>query len=39
ASCADAAVRLLGLPYEAWSLALFIVIAAVAVAALLRGRR
>jgi disulfide bond formation protein DsbB len=39
ASCADAAVRLLGLPYEAWSLALFIAIAAVAVAALLRSRR
>lgn len=31
ASCADAAVDLLGLPYEFWSLGLFIVIAAAAV--------
>ena len=26
ASCADAAVKLLGLPYEFWSLALFVLI-------------
>jgi len=31
ASCADAAVKLLGLPYEAWSLAAFVVLAAMAV--------
>ena len=30
ASCADAAVKLLGLPYEFWSLALFIVLAVTA---------
>lgn len=34
ASCADAAVNLLGLPYEAYSLALFAALAAMAVAAL-----
>ncbi|MFT3955961.1 MAG: disulfide bond formation protein B [Piscinibacter sp.] len=34
ASCADAAVDLLGLPYEFWSLGLFVVIAATAVWAL-----
>jgi disulfide bond formation protein DsbB len=40
ANCADAAVNLLGLPYEAWSLALFVAIGAVAVAlALRRGAR
>jgi len=31
ASCADAAVNLLGLPYEAWSLAAFLLLAATAV--------
>ncbi len=36
ASCADAAVKLLGLPYEAWSLGVFVVLAALAVAALRR---
>jgi disulfide bond formation protein DsbB len=35
ASCADAAVTLLGLPYELWSLGLFVVLA-VALAAVLR---
>jgi disulfide bond formation protein DsbB len=30
ASCADAAVDLLGLPYEFWSLGLFVVFAAAA---------
>jgi disulfide bond formation protein DsbB len=43
ASCADAAVDLLGLPYEFWSLGLFVVIAAAASWALARnfapGRR
>jgi protein dithiol:quinone oxidoreductase len=38
ASCADAAVDLLGLPYEFWSLAGFIGIAAVAVMVLRDGR-
>ena len=36
ASCADAAVNLLGLPYEVWSLGLFIVLAALMVTALRR---
>ena len=36
ASCADAAVKLLGVPYELWSLALF---AAIALAALLSMRQ
>jgi protein dithiol:quinone oxidoreductase len=30
ASCADAAVKLLGVPYEFWSLALFVLLAALA---------
>jgi disulfide bond formation protein DsbB len=38
ASCADAAARLLGVPYEFYSLALFIGLAAIA-ALLLRGTR
>ncbi|MCG3189859.1 MAG: Disulfide bond formation protein B [Burkholderiaceae bacterium] len=39
ASCADAAVRLLGLPYEYWSLALFALLGVLLVIALLqRGR-
>jgi disulfide bond formation protein DsbB len=33
ASCADAAVNLLGLPYEFWSLALFVMLAAALVGA------
>ena len=37
ASCADAAVDLLGLPYEFWSLGLFVVIAAAASWALARS--
>jgi disulfide bond formation protein DsbB len=37
ASCADAAVNLLGVPYAFWSLSLFLVIAAAAVALLARG--
>jgi len=36
ASCADAAVDLLGLPYEFWSLALFMALTAVAVVAIRR---
>ena len=39
ASCADAAVNLLGAPYEFWSLGLFMVIAVAAVSILLRPRR
>jgi protein dithiol:quinone oxidoreductase len=31
ASCADAAVNLLGLPYEYWSLAVFVLLAAIAI--------
>ena len=31
ASCADAAVKLLGLPYEAWSLTVFVLLAVIAV--------
>jgi disulfide bond formation protein DsbB len=38
ASCADAAVRLFGLPYEMWSLALYIAFAVVLVAAWRRAR-
>ena len=38
ASCADAAVKLLGLPYEAWSLAAFLLLEAIAVKLLLRPR-
>ena len=38
ATCADAAVKLLGLPYEAWSLALFIVLAATALLLLTASR-
>jgi disulfide bond formation protein DsbB len=36
ASCADAKVNLLGLPYEFWSLGLFIVLDVIAVSAILR---
>ena len=36
ASCADAAVNLLGLPYEFWSLGLFVLLGTAAVAALLK---
>ncbi len=39
ASCSDAKVNLLGLPYEAWSLALFALMGAVAVRLLLPSRR
>lgn len=39
ASCADAAVKMLGVPYEFWSLALFIVLGALAVMALLGSLR
>jgi protein dithiol:quinone oxidoreductase len=39
ASCADAAVSLFGLPYEFWSLALFIAIDAAAAWLLVRGRQ
>jgi disulfide bond formation protein DsbB len=38
ASCADAAVDLLGLPYEYWSGALFALIAAVLIVAIVKGR-
>ena len=38
ASCADAAVKLLGLPYEAWSLMAFLLLAAIAVRLLLHPR-
>lgn len=38
ASCADARVDLFGLPYEAWSLALFVLMGAVAVRLLLPRR-
>lgn len=38
ASCADAAVRMLGVPYEFYSLALFVVLAGGALALLLRRR-
>jgi len=36
ASCADAAVKLLGLPYEFWSLALFVLLGALALRLLRR---
>ncbi|MDO9458594.1 MAG: disulfide bond formation protein B [Alphaproteobacteria bacterium] len=39
ASCADAKVNLAGLPYEFWSLALFVAIGAAAVAVVRRPRR
>jgi disulfide bond formation protein DsbB len=39
ASCADAKVSLLGVPYEFWSLALFVVLEALAVWAVLRAPR
>ena len=39
ATCADAAVSLLGLPYEFWGLALFVVTVAAAIGLLLRVRR
>ncbi|HEY0819943.1 MAG TPA: disulfide bond formation protein B [Rhizobacter sp.] len=38
ASCADAAVKLLGVPYEFWSLALFVLLAAAA-AVVVRHKR
>jgi protein dithiol:quinone oxidoreductase len=38
ASCADAAARLLGLPYEAWSLTAFLLLGAVAVKLLMPAR-
>jgi disulfide bond formation protein DsbB len=38
ASCADAAVNLLGVPYEFWSLALFVVVAALVVSAIMKQR-
>jgi disulfide bond formation protein DsbB len=38
ASCADAAVKLLGLPYEAWSFAAFMLLAVIAVKLLLNPR-
>jgi len=37
ASCADAAVAVLGVPYEFWSLGLFAVLGAVAMRTLVRG--
>lgn len=39
ASCADAAVSLLGVPYEAWSFALFVVLAGLAAKAALHRSR
>jgi disulfide bond formation protein DsbB len=39
ASCAEAAVDLLGVPYEFWSLALFVLLAAAATALVLGTRR
>jgi len=38
ASCADGAVKMLGLPYEMWSLALFVVLALAAVRVLMQRR-
>lgn len=38
ASCADAAVTMLGLPYEYWALVLFVLLGLAAVGVLLRGR-
>jgi len=34
ATCADAAVNLLGIPYDFWSLALFAIVALLAISAL-----
>jgi protein dithiol:quinone oxidoreductase len=39
ASCADAAVNLLGVPYEFWSLALFALLMGAAVAVLISTLR
>lgn len=39
ASCADAKVRLLGLPYPLWSLAVFVVLGAAVIAKILLRRR
>ena len=39
ATCADAVANLLGVPYEFWGLALFVVIEAAAIGLLLRVRR
>jgi disulfide bond formation protein DsbB len=39
ASCADAAARMLGVPYEFWSLTLFVMLGALAVLALLSHLR
>ncbi|MEO7336621.1 MAG: disulfide bond formation protein B [Caldimonas sp.] len=39
ASCADAAVNLLGVPYDIWSLGLFVVVALTAVSVLKRPER
>lgn len=39
ASCAEAKVTLFGVPYEFWSLALFVVLEALAVWAVMRGAR
>jgi len=38
ASCAEAAVKLLGMPYEFWSLALFVLLAIVSLRMLMRAR-
>jgi disulfide bond formation protein DsbB len=39
ASCADAAVKLVGVPYEFWSLALYVLIGAAALLVMLGARR
>jgi disulfide bond formation protein DsbB len=39
ANCAEAAATLLGVPYEFWSLALFVLLGLMALRLLLRGRR
>jgi disulfide bond formation protein DsbB len=39
ASCADAAVKLFGVPYQLWSLALFVTLGVAAAALLARSRR
>jgi disulfide bond formation protein DsbB len=39
ASCAEAKVALLGVPYEFWSLALFVMVEALAVWAVMRSAR
>ena len=39
ATCADAAVSLFGVPYDFWSLALFVIVAILAIAALARPSR